>query len=326
MYSASLFSGAISGLLATAITSGMEGKAGLASWRWLFIIEGSMTIPVAAIAFFVLPDYPQTTRWLSPEEKKLAMFRMARQNISSKTDATEVDMTIRQAIKAALLDPSTYLIWFAILMLNSAASFNTYFPQIIATLGYSHVISLLLTAPPCALAAILSILNSWHADKTGERYYHALIGQVVAIIGFIISITTHGTGPRYFACFLMYQVYCSFGVLFSWVQTSTPGPPLKKAVVVAVVNIGCNIAGIYTSYLYPAEDAPKYLPANIANIVFACACMGFASIHRWRLGKLNKQLDQAELIDMENEGIAIGTESKKLLKRLQIEPTYRYTL
>jgi MFS family permease len=41
MYSASLFSGAISGLLATAITSGMDGKAGLPAWRWLFIIEVS---------------------------------------------------------------------------------------------------------------------------------------------------------------------------------------------------------------------------------------------------------------------------------------------
>ena len=39
MYSASLVSTAISGLLATAITSVMDGKAGLASWRWLFIIE-----------------------------------------------------------------------------------------------------------------------------------------------------------------------------------------------------------------------------------------------------------------------------------------------
>lgn len=101
----------------------------------------------------------------------------------------------------------------------------------------------------------------------------------------------------------------------------------------------------YTSYLYPAEQAPRYLPANIANIVFACACMGFASAHRWRLGRLNKQLDQATANDMQNEGVAIGTESNKLLKRLQIgeswlgpdwkyraetdniaEPTYRYLL
>lgn len=63
-----------------------------------------------------------------------------------------------------------------------------------------------ITVTRCALAAIMSILNSWHADKVGERYYHALIGQVVAIVGFILSITTTSTAPRYIACFLMYQV------------------------------------------------------------------------------------------------------------------------
>ena len=145
MYSASLFSNAISGLLATGILSGMKGKAGLAAWRWLFIIEvghqatsslirqGLMTVPVAAMAYWVLPDYPQTTKWLSPEEKKLAMYRMAAQNVSAQTDATTTDMTLRDALVSAFLDPSTYLIWFAILMLNSAAGFVAYFPQIIAS-------------------------------------------------------------------------------------------------------------------------------------------------------------------------------------------------
>ena len=46
--------------------------------------------------------------------------------------------------------------------------------------------------------------------------------------------------------------------------------------------------------------------------------MLFSSIHRWRLGRLNKQLDRAEEIDRENEGVSIGTESMKLLNRLQI--------
>jgi hypothetical protein len=58
----------------------------------------------------------------------------------------------------------------------------------------------------------MSIINSWHAEKVGARYYHALIGQVVAIVGFIVSITTTSTAPRYIACFLMYQVCFSMTV------------------------------------------------------------------------------------------------------------------
>ena len=81
-----------------------------------------MTIPVAAIAFWVLPDYPQTTRWLSPEEKKLAMYRLAAQNISAQTDATTMEMTVPQAFKAAFTDPTTYFIWFAIMMMNCSSA------------------------------------------------------------------------------------------------------------------------------------------------------------------------------------------------------------
>lgn len=43
----------------------------------LFFIEGALTIFVALIAAFVLPDFPPTSRrWLSPIEVRLAVKRM----------------------------------------------------------------------------------------------------------------------------------------------------------------------------------------------------------------------------------------------------------
>jgi hypothetical protein len=41
----------------------------------LFYIEGSLTIAIAIIAIFVLPDFPSTTRWLTPLERRLAEKR-----------------------------------------------------------------------------------------------------------------------------------------------------------------------------------------------------------------------------------------------------------
>ena len=44
--------------------------------RWLFIIEGVITIAIAFGAFFILPNFPRTTKWLTEEERQLAVWRL----------------------------------------------------------------------------------------------------------------------------------------------------------------------------------------------------------------------------------------------------------
>lgn len=56
LFAAGQMAGAFSGFLGSAIMGGMNGVAGIADWRWLFIIEGVMTIPVAFLTYFVVPD------------------------------------------------------------------------------------------------------------------------------------------------------------------------------------------------------------------------------------------------------------------------------
>lgn len=76
LYSGSLLSGAFSGLIAAGITEGLDYHLGLRAWRWLFIIEGAITVAVAGAAYFVLPNFPRTTSWLSEDEKTLAAWRL----------------------------------------------------------------------------------------------------------------------------------------------------------------------------------------------------------------------------------------------------------
>ena len=76
LYSGSLLSGAFSGLISAGITNGLDGSRGLRAWRWLFIIEGVITIFIAFCAYFFLPDFPRTTTWLTDAEKQLAIWRL----------------------------------------------------------------------------------------------------------------------------------------------------------------------------------------------------------------------------------------------------------
>lgn len=74
--SAAILSGAFGGLLAGAITEGLDGAHGLAGWRWLFIVEGAATAGWSIVAAFILPDFPENEKRLSDDERKLAVLRI----------------------------------------------------------------------------------------------------------------------------------------------------------------------------------------------------------------------------------------------------------
>ena len=47
----------------------MDGVGGLEGWRWIFILEGILTVIVAVLAFFVISDFPETAKFLTNEER-----------------------------------------------------------------------------------------------------------------------------------------------------------------------------------------------------------------------------------------------------------------
>lgn len=86
--SAAILSGAFGGLLAGAITSGLEGAHGIRGWRWLFIVEGVATIGWAGISAFILLDFPSTSKRLTERERAIAVARLQEDNVTVR-DANE---------------------------------------------------------------------------------------------------------------------------------------------------------------------------------------------------------------------------------------------
>ena len=56
---------------------GMDGVAGLAGWKWLFIVEGLPVVFLGVAMLWLLSDRPEEARWLSPEEKVLVRERIS---------------------------------------------------------------------------------------------------------------------------------------------------------------------------------------------------------------------------------------------------------
>jgi MFS family permease len=106
--SAAILSGAFGGLLAGAITEGLNGKYGIAGWRWLFIVEGALTAGWSIIASFILLDFPANSKRLTPRERELAIQRIQSESGSVRTEDTP-EMSHIKALALALRNWRTWV-------------------------------------------------------------------------------------------------------------------------------------------------------------------------------------------------------------------------
>lgn len=54
----------------------MAGIGGYSAWRWIFIIEGLLTIVAAAIAKLFIVDWPEKAKFLNETERELLTRRL----------------------------------------------------------------------------------------------------------------------------------------------------------------------------------------------------------------------------------------------------------
>jgi hypothetical protein len=141
----------------------------------------------------------------------------------------------------------------------SSGSVTNFFPTVVQTLNYGKIQTLLLTAPPYVLAMITAFANAWHADRTGERYFHITLPLYIAVVAFVIGAATTSTGPRYLSMMLMVPgIYTGYVVALGWISNILPRPPAKRAAALAFINAVSNASSIYASYMYPSSAGPRY--------------------------------------------------------------------
>ena len=87
----------------------MDGNLGLRAWRWLFLIEGVITVAVAFAAYFVLPDFPKTTKWLTEEETAIAAWRLE-EDIGEDDWTNSEEQTLWHGFKLALVDVKMWVL------------------------------------------------------------------------------------------------------------------------------------------------------------------------------------------------------------------------
>ncbi|KAH8894628.1 MFS general substrate transporter [Thozetella sp. PMI_491] len=293
LYSGLVLATAFSGLLAAGIFSGLSGVHGLAGWRWLFLIEGGASFAFGLAGLFILPDFPASntgaaTWLLSEEERQLAIDRIACDQVSNQ----ESNNSVWYGLKLAALDFRVWVFAFILCANHTAYGFNNFFPTIVNgfNLG-SRTVTLLCTAPPYLVGAIISFLVAYSSDKVGERGYHISIPMGVAAIGFIINVSVSNVPAQYFSSFLYISgCFSANSIVYSWAATSVSQTPEKRACAGAIINLMGQLGNIWSPYFFSSQDAPRYIKAMILMIGFSIASMLGCFLMKWVLTRDNKRL------------------------------------
>jgi MFS transporter, ACS family, tartrate transporter len=164
----------ISGLLL-----GMDGVAGLAGWKWLFIIEGMPVVLLGFAVLWMLSDTPDQARWLTDEEKEVV-----RQRIASERHAGEI-----RHLWPALKD--TRVLMLALVQFGfTTGSYGVgiWLPQIIKTSHISNRDVGFVTGVCYAIACVGMMIWAAHVDRSGKRIFNLTIGCLLSTAGLVFAI------------------------------------------------------------------------------------------------------------------------------------------
>lgn len=283
-------SAAFSGLLAAGFLK-MDGLGGIAGWRWLFIIEGGVTVITVPFAYYILPDKPANTKFLNQVEKDIIQWKL-RQDLGDVDDSdTEAKVSTWDGFKLAVKDVKMWMICGQVSFLAASKGITNFFPTIVATLNYNSTITLCLTAPPYLLVVPVSYYWAKNADKTGERTFHIIIPLALLAVSYVLVVATTNFGARYFGMVLMMPTSLSaYVIAMTWMSNTCPRPPAKRAVALALMIGLCNSPFTWTPFLYPTNDGPRYTKAMVCNIAFAVLSIVLVILLRIRLMMLNKRI------------------------------------
>ena len=255
---------------------------------------------MAALAIFILPNYPATTKWLNDEERAYAQWRLIE-------DTGEADLagasTIKDGVRLAFTDPRLYL--FTLLQHCSLLSqtFQYFFPTIVQSLNYGRIATLLITAPVWIAVFFVSLLVTWSSGRFNDRSYHIVGLMTISAVGNIIVTASTSLPARFFAMFLMpLGAVPAYQIVLSWVANSFPRPLVKRSVAISFCNMAGNLANIYGPYMYPASDGPRYIAGGSATGSVAIVVALVALIARQVLIRDNKKLAEREEFEM-SQGI-----------------------
>ncbi|KAI1849164.1 hypothetical protein JX265_012798 [Neoarthrinium moseri] len=293
--------GAFGGLLASGILS-LESFGSLHRWRMIFAIEGIITIGLSLISFITLTDRPETARWLTQEEKDLAVARVKSERLSQ---SSVLDGFDRKKVWLGFWNPVVLSTAWVFLLNNITVQGLAFFlPTIVANIypTYTTVQKQLYTVPPYIVGAFFTLLLPGLAWKFDRRQVFFILSAPLVIMGYSMFLGSTDSKVRYAATFFLTSSCFSLGPLANAQAAAQVNSDTSRGVSLATNMMFGNVGGLIATWSYISWDGPNYHIGNGLNLAAASVILISSTLTLFWMKWDNKRREKRD-VDQELSGL-----------------------
>lgn len=251
------------GLLQGAAYQNLNMKHGLEGWRWMFIIDAIITMPIAIIGIWSIPGTPKNcySLFLTDEDIYIARRRLRKANIAIEEEGPQF---FNLELWKQLLGNWRYYGFVFLNVLawnNNNGTSGAYILWLKSLKKYSIPKINQLSAITPALGIIWIFMTGAFADLLLSRWGALIFSQSFNLLGnILLAVWYIPQGAIWFAFCLQYFGWASSCVIYSWAADATRHHPQQRAITVVSMNMLGQASTAFTSVLvWKTVEAPRYL-------------------------------------------------------------------
>ncbi|KII91276.1 hypothetical protein PLICRDRAFT_89604 [Plicaturopsis crispa FD-325 SS-3] len=257
----------------------LRGTLGKAGWRWLFLIEGLITLVIGLLTFVQMPPSPTKTRtwfrpngWFTEREETILVSRVLRD------DPTKGDMHNREGLTLKRLWKSIcdydlwplYIIGFTFGIPTTPPT--NYLTLSLRKLGFSTFKTNLLSIPYSALGIFTMFGVTFLSEHFNDRAFVASIEDIWTL-PFLVALYVLPANPNPWVYFGVSTGLLSYpfthAIQVGWCSRNA-GSVASRTVSASLYNMFSQTSGIISAQIYRADDAPRYRRGNRALLIVCC--------------------------------------------------------
>ncbi|OQN97578.1 hypothetical protein B0A48_16442 [Cryoendolithus antarcticus] len=285
-----------SGYLQAGVYKGLNGVHGLPGWKWLFIMDGVISTPIAIAGMFLIPDLPENTRafYLSIEQRALARKRMSDVGRAPRTRLG------RSAWKRIFGRWHVYaLVVLYIIFINTgpSSSVNPFSLWLKASKKYSIELINIIPTTQSAVQLVTTVGFAIFSDHWRNRPAIMSVSTFFGLFySIVLAIWSVPSGLKWFA-FEISRAAVPYGpISMSWANEICGGDAEERAIVLGLMNAMGYAFNAWLPYLtYPAVSAPRFTKGFIFSSCAFVAQFGITWLVWWlQRRETRKKLAQLE--------------------------------